>query len=395
MDRILILGGYGNTGRQVAEQLLRHTAVRLVLAGRRVERAEEAAAKLNAQFGEERVTGAFADAADADSLRRAFAGVDVVVVAASTAAWARKVAEAALAARVDYLDVHYSAQKTAVLHGMAEEIRAAGCCFVTDGGFHPGLPAALIRAVAPCFDEMQSAIVGSVIKIDWGALDLGRETMVEFVGEFVDFRTTVFRGGRWQEAGLGAMMKPLVLDFGWGFGRQPCVPMFLEEMRTIPELYPGIEETGFYVGGFNWFTDWLVSPLAMLVLKLAPRRGLWPMARLFRWSLDAFSRPPFGTLLRVEARGRQGGREKDVALTLYHEDGYTVTAVPVAATLTQLLDGSARRPGLHLQAHLVAPGRLLRDMERMGIEIRIEGDGDDEEGAWQGLIEKEWRRKTT
>ena len=208
MDKILILGGYGNTGRKLAEQLLRHTAVCLVLVGRDLEKARSLAARLNDRFDGKRVEGAFADASDPASLRRAFDGVDAVVVAASTAAWTQNVAAAALTVGADYLDVHYSAQKTAVLRELEAEIEAAGCCFVTDGGFHPGLPAALIRAVAPCFDQMERAVVGSVIKVNWSELDLSRETMVEFVGEFIDFRMTVFRDGRWQEAGLGAMMKP-------------------------------------------------------------------------------------------------------------------------------------------------------------------------------------------
>jgi saccharopine dehydrogenase (NAD+, L-lysine-forming) len=193
--------------------------------------------------------------------------------------------------------------------------------------------------------------------------------MVEFIGEFMDFQMLAFRHGRWQQTSLWSMMKPLTMDFGREFGRQYAMPMFLEEMRAIPELVLGIRETGFYVGGFNWFTDWLVSPLVMLGLKLAPRRGLWPLARLFRWSLNSFSRPPYGTMLKLEARGQKDGRAKALDLTLYHPDGYVFTAVPVVATLLQLLDGSARKPGLHLQAHIVEPQRLMRDLARLGIEI--------------------------
>lgn len=367
---ILILGGYGNTGRLLAEYLLRETAVHLVLAGRNVARAQQTATALNNQFDDERVKGVFADARDPASLRDAFADAGIVVVAASTAEWAQNVARAALEAGIDYLDVQYSKHKTAVLQAMSGEIAEAGCCFITDGGFHPGLPAALIRHVAPCFDHLESANVGSAIKIDWPSLDLGPETMEEFVREFLDLQMLVFRDGKWKQTNPISMMKPATMDFGGEFGRQYCVPMFLEEMRGIPDLVPGIRETGFFVGGFNWFTDWFVSPLVLLGLKLSPQRGLWPLARLFRWSLNTFSRPPYGTILKLEARGQKEGRANAIDMTLYHQDGYVFTAVPVVATLLQLLDDSIRKPGLHWQAHIVEPGRLLRDMGRMGIKVQ-------------------------
>ncbi len=372
---VFILGGYGSTGRPLAEYLLQETDAQVVIAGRNIEKARETANLLGTKFEDRRITCQAVDASDQDGLRAAFSQVDVVVVVASTSAFVSQIATAALEAGIDYLDVQYSTHKMAVLQAMAPHIEAAGCCFITDGGFHPGLPAALVRYIAPCFDVLQSARVGSVIKINWPSLDVGQATMVEFITEFMDFQMLAFRDGRWQRESLWAMMKPLTMDFGREFGRQYAVPMFLEEMRAIPELVPGIQETGFYVGSFNWFTDWFVTPLVIAGLKLAPRRGLRPLARLFRWSLNTFSHPPYGTMLKVEARGQAGGRAKSIDLTLYHPDGYVFTAVPVVATLLQLLDGSARKPGLHLQAHIVEPQRLMRDMARLGIEISPEPTG--------------------
>jgi saccharopine dehydrogenase-like NADP-dependent oxidoreductase len=371
-DRVLILGGYGNTGRPLARLLLEATDVRLVLAGRNVARAEATAAELNGRFGGDRVVGAYADASQLPSLHRAFEDVDVVVVTSSTAEFVENVANAALEARADYLDVQYSTQKMAVLQSMAGRIEESGCCFITDGGFHPGLPAALIHYVAPCFDRLEKAVVGSVIKIDWASLDIGTTTVEELVTEFTDFQALVFREGSWQQIGMMGMMKPQTMDFGREFGRQYCVPMFLEEMRAIPELYPDILETGFYVGGFNWFVDWFASPIIMLALHLWPQRAITPTARLMHWGLRTFSRPPYGTLLKVEARGTRDGQAKAVDVTIYHEDGYAFTAIPVAACLLQYLDGSIRKPGLWLQAHIVEPNRLMRDMERLGIEVHTQ-----------------------
>lgn len=379
--RVFILGGYGNTGRPLAEYLLQETDAQVVIAGRSIKKARETANHLKTKFEDRRITCLAVDASDQAGLRAAFNQVDVVVVVASTSAFVSQVATVALEAGIDYLDVQYSTHKMAVLQAMAPQIEAAGCCFITDGGFHPGLPAALVRYVAPCFDVLQSARVGSIIKINWSSLDVSQATMAEFVSEFIDFQMLAFRDGRWQQVSMLAMLKPLTMDFGREFGRQYAVPMFLEEMRAIPKLVPGIQETGFYVGGFNWFTDWFVTPLVLMGLKLAPRRGLKPLARLFRWSLNTFSRPPYGTMLKVEARGQTGGRAKAVDLTLYHPDGYVFTAVPVVATLLQLLDGSARKPGLHLQAHIVEPQRLMRDMARLGIEIYPEPIGVSQSGS--------------
>jgi saccharopine dehydrogenase (NAD+, L-lysine-forming) len=161
----------------------------------------------------------------------------------------------------------------------------------------------------------------------------------------------------------------LSMDFGAEFGRQTCAPMFLEEMRSIPELFPSLQETGFYVGSFNWVVDWLIMPLAMLALKIWPQRALKPMGKWMLWGLKTFSHPPYGTLLKVEAHGRKEGQPKDFELTLKHPDGYLFTAIPVVACLLQVLDGSARKPGLWTQAHLVEPNRLLADMQRLGIQI--------------------------
>ena len=175
--KILILGGYGNTGLPIAKGLLAETDVSLVLAGRSLDKATAQAAAFNRQFGGERVSALRVDAADPASLRAAFAGVDFVVVASSTAQYVETVARAAIEARIDYLDVQVSSAKLETLQALQGEIEHAGLCFITDGGFHPGLPAALVRYAAGRFDRLDKANVGSVIKIDWNALDLSPATV--------------------------------------------------------------------------------------------------------------------------------------------------------------------------------------------------------------------------
>ncbi len=370
----LILGGYGTTGRLISRLLLQESDARLVVAGRTLENAAATAAHLNSRFGGNRVSARYADASDVMSLKKALQGVDLIVVASSTSEHAEQVARATLEVGADYLDIQYSTKKTAALKALAGEIRNAGLCFITDGGFHPGLPAALIRYAAQYFDYMKTAIVGSVIKVDWSSLSVSDATIYEFMDEMRDFEALVYKEGQWKKARMLGMRDYIAMDFGGAFGRQYCVPMFLEEMRSIPILYPSLSETGFFVGGFNWFVDWLVFPMAAITWRLFPRRARKPLGELMKWGLNTFSKPPYGTALKVEARGEKEAEDKAVSVTVYHEDGYMLTAIPVAGCLLQVLDGSLRRPGLWTQANLVEPNRLMEDMERLGVEVRLQGD---------------------
>ena len=368
----LILGGYGGVGRSLVRLLLQETDVRLVLAGRTVEKAEATVAQFNSVFEGNRVAGMYADASDAASLKRALKGVDFVVVASSTARYAEAVARVVLEAGIDYLDLQYSTRKIAALKKLTPEIEKAGRCFITDGGFHPGLPAALVRYVAQYFDRLEKANAGSVIKYNFRELTIADSTACEFLEEINDFEPLVFKEDQWKRSRMLGMTRYIAMDFGIKFGKQYCVPMFLEEMRSIPETYPSLRETGFFVGGFNWFVDWLVLPLAVIALKIWPRMALKPMGKLIKWGLKTFSKPPYGTLLKVEAHGQREDKAKTIDITLYHQDAYLFTAIPVAACLLQYLDGSIRKTGLWTQANIVEPNRLMQDMERMGVHIQIQ-----------------------
>ena len=73
----------------------------------------------------------------------------------------------------------------------------------------------------------------------------------------------------------------------------------------------------------------------------------------------------------MEAHGQKEGKAKTMEVTLYHQDAYMFTTIPVAGCLLQYLDGSIRKAGLWTQANIVEPNRLMNDMERMGVHIQI------------------------
>ena len=102
---ILILGGYGGTGKVFCRYLLNETSVHVIIAGRRLEKAEEFADELRQEFSPDRIYARHTDASDAENLRRSFQDIDIVLVAATTTKWAKQIAETALEANIDYLDI--------------------------------------------------------------------------------------------------------------------------------------------------------------------------------------------------------------------------------------------------------------------------------------------------
>lgn len=362
--RILILGGYGYTGTLLARHLLEQTAVEVVLAGRNLDRGQRLADELNAAFPGERVSARRVDAADGSALRRALDDADFLLLAAPTTQHTATVVRAALDAGVDYLDVQLDAGKLAVLRAHAAEIERAGRCFITEAGFHPGLPAAMVRYAATQLDTLETAVVG-------GFLNMGlsmpySEAVDELMETFRHYQAQVYADGVWTEPAAYRMRS---IDFGPAIGARQCVSMYFEELGDLPRLLPGLRDVGFYIAGTHWLVDWIVTPLVMVGLKIPSRRLTRRLGKITWWSMQHFARPPYVVALQVEATGTRAGQAARVVTALSHPDGYELTAIPVVACLQQVIDGTARRPGLWLMGQLVEPVRLFEDMEGMGVRV--------------------------
>jgi saccharopine dehydrogenase (NAD+, L-lysine-forming) len=364
MTSILILGGTGYTGKLLARHLLERTNVEITLAARHLEKAQAFADELNANHPGSRVAAVHADAADAASLQKAFRGHDMVLVAAPTTAHAENVVRACLAAGADYLDVQLGAAKFALLQSIAGEVERAGRCFITEAGFHPGLPAVMVRYAAAQMESIESA---SVI----GYLNMGMnlpytEAVNELIEFFKEYKAQVFKAGAWTRSNSYEMRR---IDLGSDLGRKLCYSMFMEELRPLPEMYPSLHEVGFFMSETHWMTDWVIFPLTWIWLKIMPG-AVGPIGRLLWWGMGRFHKAPYRCEVQVRARGMQAGERVDCFTSIAHPDGYELTAIPVVATLLQYLDGSARKPGLWMMGHLAEPVRLLEDMQAMGATVQ-------------------------
>lgn len=358
MKTILILGGYGYTGKFLARHLLAQTDVNIIICGRDLEKSKAFASELN----NSRVMARQADAANFDSLHRVLQGATLCLVAAPTTHHAETVIRACICAQVDYLDVQFSSKKLSALYATENEILQAGLCFITEAGYHPGLPSAMIRYAAKKLDKIESALTA-------GHLNMKNIPYTEAVDElmeaFFDYQAQVYKNGAWTKPSVWDMRQ---FNFGEVIGKRTCYSMFFEELRALPAIHPHLKEAGFYISGSNPLTDLIITPLVLLGLKLAPKRGIRPLGKLMWWGMGK-SKPPYLVMLKVEAKGELNGRQTQVYISISHPDGYELTAIPVVACLKQYLDGTARRNGIHMMGHIAEPVRLFSDIQKMGVNI--------------------------
>ncbi|AHF11462.1 hypothetical protein DEHRE_12265 [Dehalobacter restrictus DSM 9455] len=362
MSKILILGGTGQTGRLISRHLLEYSEATVTIGTRYPDKAQVFVDELNQQYPGLRASAVYANASEAESLRTAFKDQSIVVVAAPTTAYTEIVAQAALQAGIDYLDVQLGSKKFAYLQSLATEIKSAGRTFITEAGFHPGLPSALVRYVATHMDSIESAITA-------GYLNMGKdlpytEAVDELVECFKEYQAQVYKNGQWTKKSSYEIRK---IDFGSDIGLKRCYSMFFEELQPLPELYPSLKNLGFYISESHWVTDWVTMSIVWMWLKIMPN-AVRSIGKLLWWSMGTFHKPPYRVELLVRASGSKDGQMIQPHVSVSHPDGYELTAIPVVATLLQYLDGSARKPGLWMMGHLAEPNRLLKDMEKMGVK---------------------------
>lgn len=366
MDRsVVILGGYGETGRRMAHLLARRAGVPLAIVGRDLERASSLAEDIARSVPGAEVRGLALDASDVAALGAACENAALVVNALSGPLPHRAIAEAAVRAGADVLDLQYPAWDA---HGLDVLAEREGRCVVTQAGFHPGLPGVLARWAADRLDLLGTVWIAGLLRPRGGlVLTPAVDGLIE---SFRDYQTHALRDGRWERVGAFSPRAMPAVWFDFGFGRRRTALMDLDEVLALPERYPELERAGFSIAGFDPVTDWVVTTAIWATLPWFRGRPVTPLSRLLCRSTRIFGRPPHGVVVQLEASGEVDGRGERLRLGLFHEDGYDLTAIPAVSMAEQLLDGAAREPGVRLMGLLADPERVLGDVREMGVRVR-------------------------
>jgi saccharopine dehydrogenase-like NADP-dependent oxidoreductase len=246
---IILLGGAGLMGAGIVRDLLSDRAIvhigRLVVCDSSQARLDA----LKAEVPDPRIEPSILDVADPAALRQALAGMDLVVNAVPTLAGLQmQIFEAALDARVPYVDLGGLGTYTVKQLAWHDRFRASGVTAVVGVGADPGMSNVICRAVADELDSIEA------INLYWAAEFTGDENPVlcppyniaTVLAEYAH-PSTQFLGGRHVECAPQTGREILDLPEPWG--RREFMFTAHSEQLTVP-LADGIAEKG--IGEFTW-----------------------------------------------------------------------------------------------------------------------------------------------
>jgi len=159
---ILILGGYGRTGLEVAKLLLRESRHRIGIAGRDPLKADLSARDLNWEHAGERVTGVAVNVGYRKKLAALLEDYDLVLVSIPDTAFGEQIAQTAYEAGIDYIDISGSDEIRKPLKQLDEQVREAGLTFITQAGYVPGAQTIIKRYLAGHFDSVDKMTVSGL-----------------------------------------------------------------------------------------------------------------------------------------------------------------------------------------------------------------------------------------
>jgi len=378
--KIFVLGA-GMMGRAVACDLGGAREVRQIVVGdfdRR--RAQEVSEK----FGRGKARAVFADVRETAHLARLLKGSDVVLNCTQFN-WNLDVMRAALAARVDYMDLGGLYHMTRKQFSLDREFRRISKIAIAGMGGAPGITNVMARALADGFERVESIRVYNA-----GADEQRYESPIAYtfsIATILDELTTppvAFEKGRYVEKAI--LSEPEPGEFAPPIGKIVLRHSIHSELGTLPESFRkmGVREVFFKIN----YDPQLVSlvrdlsqtgftsrePIAVNGFKVAPRAVLLALLQK-----HATKKTPLDVeALRVVVSGRQEGRRAAVAMEMWadHSDRPQLSAVardtgfPAAIAAIMRARGEIAGAGVQAPENVVPPATFFTELKQRGFKFR-------------------------
>ncbi len=355
ISNILILGGYGRAGKNVARLLAEHSEHHIIVAGRDSVKAKDCANELNLSFGINRVESKEVDAAERIELNESLDEVDLVIVCLPlNTELTENLIYSVLSSRCKtYLDISPSEEKQKTFELNQQLIAESNKTFVLDAGCEPGMPSVLIRFLKTINSEIKKVNINIVYR----DRNMPEASIQDLLSHHEKGKVLV--DGVWHQT-KNSIKK---INFSKGFGKLRTIPVWIPELENI-HLTAEITDLEYRHAGINGVSN-LVSLMWKSILRfiLPIRFGV----KLFKWAIKKFTKKPLGGLVDVE--GFYG--DEKVVIQAYHEDIYMATAIPAAVSSLMLLEHENNTAGIFFMNAVVDISEFVSRCNKMGFNINL------------------------
>lgn len=367
VKRVLIIGGYGNFGSYIARTLAKDKNIKLLIAGRSVDKANEFVRRLACENPAEAFGfDIFADPAKALAITKP----DIVIH--TTGPFQHQgyaVAEACLKQGCHYIDLADGRQFVAGINRYDQEAKAKSLLVVSGGSSVPCLTAALIDYYRPHFTSLENIEygIGAAQQTNRGLATTS--AILSYVGK--PFKTLV--NGQWQTIygwqDLHAIKYP---ELGWRLFGNCDIP----DLGLFPERYRDLKTIRFSAG------------TEINILHL----GLWCFSWLIRWGIISSLEAVASQLLQISflfdrlGSGRSGfhlylsGTGKDgqpktgkFYIIARSGDGPNIPCAPSILIAKGLADGTITKTGAQPCVDIIDWPTYRKALEGLDITIHETG----------------------
>ena len=363
MKKVLLLGGQGRVGRQVAQDIIEHNQVELVITGKSLKRALNlpCSSFLSLNLDEK------------EKLKQAITKADLVIDCIGPFHHRDdQVLYNCIASGVNYIDISDHASFYEKLRPQKEAAIKAGIMAISNTGIFPGISNSMVRQGIEHLDQAESIHLSYVVGGSGGAgLTVMYTTFLSLQEPF-----KAYIGGEWQTKHPYSERE--VIDFS--FPSSPHTKKIGVYWFTMPETTSLVEsfDVKTVITKFGSFPD-IYNHLTTLIAQKMPRSWLknnqvieflaqvsYAMTKLSdHWS-------GVGVAIRVEIMGQKAGNTVQYLGRFYHEDTAQAAGIGAGMVAQLILQEEIKQPGLYHIEEIIPTNLFEKMMQLRGRQIQQE-----------------------
>ncbi len=372
--RVLVLGGYGNFGKRIVENLSEVSGITIVIAGRSAKKSQELCAALSSKD-----VAASLESAVIDINNLKFTDVlktispDLVIhTGGPFQGQSYKVPQACISIGCHYIDLADDRRYVCDIATLNDEAKDSGVLLVSGASSVPGLSSAVIDSFINQFSSLENIDVA----IAPGNKAERGEATVKGILSYTGHAFPVFNDGVWGEQ--YGWMSPRKLDFGGIIGRRWLANVDIPDLELFPLRYKSAKTVNFQAGLELPFLHF-----GMVLMAYVAKNGLiqdWSvLSRLIFKSSELFK--IFGTDnggMQINLAGLDENKvQKSIKWTLYAEKGVG-PYIPIISTIIiakKLISGDIVATGATPCLGMYSLSEFDSEVESLGIYHKTESYG--------------------